>query len=396
MKSRLPLPVLVLAGVLGLLLMATVSGARHAEAIANCDVPSGSEALDVEESAFLSLINNYRAQAGLPALAASPTLNRAAAWLANDLGQERYFSHYDSLGRSPSARALDCGYSSGAAENIAAGTYADAAGDAFTMWRNSSGHNANMLGQGHRVIGIARAYVSGSPYGWYWVTNFGAADDSGSSGTSSGGTGSGNTGSGTATPTPTPAPAEARATMTSPTAGSTLPGSTVTFDWTAGSSASEYFLYVGTRAGSNDVYGGSMGLARSGWVSGIPTDGRSIYVRLWTRLSQGWQYHDYQYRAASSQTDDAGRALSLVTPVPESRLPGATATFSWSAIGADEYFLYVGSRFAGNDIYGRSTATATSRIVSGLPTDGRQLYVRLWYRTGERWAFEDFTVRAAG
>src|SRR5690606_22774689 len=105
-------------------------------------------------------INNYRAQNGRGALTVSTNLNRAAHWMGNDLGVNRYFSHTDSLGRSPSQRAMDCDYPSGAGENLAAGTNWSTAQAAFDAWRNSSGHNANMLNGNYRQIGIARVYVS--------------------------------------------------------------------------------------------------------------------------------------------------------------------------------------------------------------------------------------------
>jgi hypothetical protein len=61
------------------------------------------------------------------------------------------------------------------AENIAAGN--STAQATFEQWRNSSGHNANMLHSNMRTIGIGRAFVAGSPYGWYWTTEFGSIND---------------------------------------------------------------------------------------------------------------------------------------------------------------------------------------------------------------------------
>lgn len=178
-----------LAIVLLLALAAIALPTRPASAATtNCTVSDA--ALDAEEAKFLQLINTYRAENGVAPLQASTNLNRAAAWMAHDLGDKAYFSHTDSLGRAPSTRAQNCGYPGGAGENIAAGTVQDTAQEAFTMWRNSAGHNANMLNASYRMIGIARAYVSGSPYGWYWVTPFGSTNDG--------------TGGGASTPTATP------------------------------------------------------------------------------------------------------------------------------------------------------------------------------------------------
>src|SRR2546422_10904825 len=88
--------------------------------------------------------------------------------------------------------------------------------------------------------------------------------------------------------------------MTSPTPGSTLAGATVSFGWSAGTGATGYWLEVGTTGvGSTNLYSQSQGLNLSGTVNGLPTNGSTVYVRLWTRLSGTWQLNDYTYRAAS-------------------------------------------------------------------------------------------------
>jgi uncharacterized protein YkwD len=168
--------------VVAALLLAFAGMARseqHASALTNCTVADYS--LDGEEQAFLGLINGYRQQNGLGALGISTNLNRAAAWMVNDLAANNYFSHTDSLGRSPYQRAIDCGYPSGAGENLAAGTAWDTAQAAFDAWKASPGHNANMVLSYYQVIGIARLHAPGSTYGWYWVTDFGASPDGGGS-----------------------------------------------------------------------------------------------------------------------------------------------------------------------------------------------------------------------
>lgn len=128
--------------------------------------------LDAEEQAFLSLINTYRQQNNLPTLSASYSLSRSSQWKSTDLGQNAYFAH-DDLTRTWVQRIRDCGYGYNTylGENIAAG-YSTAQA-AFNAWKASAGHNANMLGANYRTVGIGRAYTAGSPYGWYWTTDFG-------------------------------------------------------------------------------------------------------------------------------------------------------------------------------------------------------------------------------
>lgn len=130
-------------------------------------------ALDSEEQAFLSIINNYRSAQGLGTLALDPQLNGVALWMANDMASKDYFSHTDSLGRDPFVRMDQMGYAYNTwrGENLVAGT--EGAQAAFEMWTGSPGHNVNMLGEHYTVIGIARKFDAGSTFGWYWATEFG-------------------------------------------------------------------------------------------------------------------------------------------------------------------------------------------------------------------------------
>ena len=134
---------------------------------------NGGAKLGVEEGKFLTLINDYRALNGLGALQISPMLEQDAMWMAGDMASKSYLNHTDSLGRDPFVRMQAFGFSSysTAGENIADGNAL--AADTFTQWKNSPGHNANMLGQSYKFIGIGRANNPSSSYGWYWSTPFG-------------------------------------------------------------------------------------------------------------------------------------------------------------------------------------------------------------------------------
>jgi uncharacterized protein YkwD len=135
--------------------------------------PSG-PVMDSEERAFVTLINNYRAANGLGSLILSVTITNAAEWMAKDMAEKNYFSHTDSLNRDPFQRMAAFGYPQQGyrGENIAAGNALASA--TFDQWKNSPGHNANMLNANFRIMGIARYYVAGSTYRWYWVNNFGS------------------------------------------------------------------------------------------------------------------------------------------------------------------------------------------------------------------------------
>lgn len=141
--------------------------------------PAQTPSLDAEEQAFLKTINDYRAQNGLGTFKVSIALTNSSKWFSGDMASNNYFpfTHVDSLGRDVLTRltAFSYGYNSWRGENIAAG-FADAA-STFNQWKNSPGHNANMLNSNYTVIGIGRAYNSGATYRWYWTTDFGSYVD---------------------------------------------------------------------------------------------------------------------------------------------------------------------------------------------------------------------------
>ena len=98
------------------------------------------------------------------------------------------------------------------------------------------------------------------------------------------------------------------AVLTTPVPGSTLPGASVTFGWTPGIGVTQYFLYLGSALGTNDLFGQSQ-TSLSVTVSGLPTDGRTIYVRLWSLLAGIWRFNDYTYTAAGG-----GARFFTITP----------------------------------------------------------------------------------
>jgi uncharacterized protein YkwD len=163
--------------------------------------------LSGEEQALLEYVNGYRIQNGLSPLTISSALTEAARWMSQDLGDGDYFSHTDSLGRSPfdrmAASGYDCvAYNTWCGENLAAGV--STGSETFELWRNSPGHNANMLNPNYVVAGIAAVFNQDSTYGWYWTLDMGGFDDNGQAPP-------------TATPEPTPTVAPATPTATPPT-----------------------------------------------------------------------------------------------------------------------------------------------------------------------------------
>jgi uncharacterized protein YkwD len=137
-----------------------------------------------EEMAFVNLINDYRASKGLGTLLVSDRISEACDRHNSDMGKYKFFSHYSlhsdwfPYNALPWDRMAMSGYDfyTEKGENIAAGQVT--AEQVFNAWKASSGHNANMLGSGYKVIGVSLVVVPGSPYTYYWTTDFGGYVDS--------------------------------------------------------------------------------------------------------------------------------------------------------------------------------------------------------------------------
>jgi len=129
--------------------------------------------LNQDEVEVIRLINAYRAQNGLPALVASPTLTNAAGFHSSWMADRNCFSHQCSFEPDLGQRLINARYrwQQAAGENIAAGL--SNAQRTFTLWVNSPGHNRNMLDPRWRAVGVKRAYNSQSQYRYYWTVDFG-------------------------------------------------------------------------------------------------------------------------------------------------------------------------------------------------------------------------------
>ncbi|MEY2539089.1 MAG: hypothetical protein QOG67_2829 [Verrucomicrobiota bacterium] len=95
------------------------------------------------------------------------------------------------------------------------------------------------------------------------------------------------TASPTPTPTSVPTPSPAYGEITSPLPCSPLIASTVTFSWTPGN-ATAFWLTVGNTFGASDIFSSGQTGGNFFTVTNLPTDGRNIYVRLWSFVGGVW------------------------------------------------------------------------------------------------------------
>jgi uncharacterized protein YkwD len=129
---------------------------------------------ELDPQAAAAMISNYRTNNGLPAVALDPALMRMAEEQARAMAARNKLDH--DVAGSFRARIMRSGFDAGAAaENISAGYHTMA--EAFSGWRDSPHHRANMLLKPATRMGIAAVYAPGTKYKVFWALVLAAPDE---------------------------------------------------------------------------------------------------------------------------------------------------------------------------------------------------------------------------
>jgi len=128
----------------------------------------------LDPAAAASMISGYRANNGLTPVDIDPELMKLAEAQATAMASRDKLDH--NVTRTFSDRLKAQGYRArGAAENISAGYHTLA--EAFSGWRDSPPHRANMLLGGATRMGIAAVYAPKSKYKVFWALILAAPDE---------------------------------------------------------------------------------------------------------------------------------------------------------------------------------------------------------------------------
>jgi uncharacterized protein YkwD len=120
----------------------------------------------VDAAAAASMISGYRSNNGLGSLKVDPELMRLASEQAHAMAAHDRMDH--DIGRPFQDRIKDSAFrGSVAVENISAGYHTLA--EAFSGWRDSPPHRANMLNASVTRLGIAAVYSPTSKYKVFWA-----------------------------------------------------------------------------------------------------------------------------------------------------------------------------------------------------------------------------------
>lgn len=122
----------------------------------------------LEPESARGMINAYRASKGLAPLTFDDKLNLAARRHASDLARRDRISHRGADGSDPWARVKETGYRPRlAAENVGAGQMSFA--EVLQGWKDSPGHNRNLLLPDATHLGLALVKAPATRFGAFWA-----------------------------------------------------------------------------------------------------------------------------------------------------------------------------------------------------------------------------------
>jgi uncharacterized protein YkwD len=129
---------------------------------------------ELDLAAAQSMISGYRRNNGLGPVTIDPLLVRLAQEQAKIMAERDKLDH--SAGRPFQERIRTSGFDAKVAvENVSAGYHTLA--EAFSGWRDSPPHRANMLLSGATRMGIAAVYAPGSKFKVFWALILAAPDE---------------------------------------------------------------------------------------------------------------------------------------------------------------------------------------------------------------------------
>jgi uncharacterized protein YkwD len=149
---------------LGLVLLGACAGEHELPGDPSFYRSMASKDAQLDAATAASMISGYRANNGLGAVRVDPQLMKLAREQAQAMASRNKVGHNVAQGFKERVKAYPA---KAAAENVGAGYHTLA--EAFSGWRDSPPHRANMLLTGATHMGIAAVYAPQSKYKVFWA-----------------------------------------------------------------------------------------------------------------------------------------------------------------------------------------------------------------------------------
>jgi alpha-tubulin suppressor-like RCC1 family protein len=160
--------------------------------------------------------------------------------------------------------------------------------------------------------------------------------------------------------------------LISPATGAMVIGTSVTFQWSASSRATNYWLVV--KAADNSVIiNKAVGNVTSDTETGFPNNGSAYVWIVAAGNSAGWSSPSASSAFTNGTAITMPPAPSLTSPVDGASVSGTSVTFQWSASnGATNYWLAVVKASDNSVIVNKAVGNVTSDTEAGFLNNGTQ------------------------
>jgi serine protease len=155
---------------------------------------------------------------------------------------------------------------------------------------------------------------------------------------------------------------------------------------------SESGVSVGSSVGASNLYASGNLATTTASVTGLPSNGSTVYVRLQSQINGVWQFTDYTYTAVSPTK------AAITSPAPNSVLAGTSVNFTWGGgFQVSQYVVYAGTTPGGFDVVNSGTlASSASSFAATIPATGANVYVTLWSFVSGAWQNNAYVYTASG
>jgi alpha-tubulin suppressor-like RCC1 family protein len=161
-------------------------------------------------------------------------------------------------------------------------------------------------------------------------------------------------------------------TLTSPVDGATVTGNSVTFQWSASTGATNYWLAVVKASDNSVIINKAVGNVTSDTEAGFPNNGTQYKWVVAAGNSAGWGSAS-TIRTFINGTISVPPAPTLTSPVDGAKVSSTSVTFQWAASsGATNYWLAVVKASDNSVIVNKAVGNVTSDTEAGFPNNGTQ------------------------
>jgi hypothetical protein len=182
------------------------------------------------------------------------------------------------------------------------------------------------------------------------------------------------------------------AEIVSPKNGTFLKHRSITFQWTVGYKNTEFWLSIGRKPGTRDIFHEQLRPNQPITIDDIPQEGGFIYARIWAKTDDQWNFKDYTYATLRNTRFDTNPSSPrlIISPKNKSILKELPIKFQLAQVSnASRYILNIGTTPGGSDLFHFSTKDDLSIIINDLDLGSDRIYAQLLVKANGRWIKDD-------